>query len=177
MKKPEVTRRLLPLLDIMMLLLTFFIIMPHGIVTKEKEQIMRLNNANEDLKQQIDYYQWHFSEREQMSGNEYRTMTLVLVNNNLYLKDDMLDSKSWESWGKFPYELYDDKEKYNNETKKISQVWEEKIAYHAHVKKINFVFMQIRDRKDNQETIMDCLNTLEVLLKKYKMLYILENRN
>lgn len=156
MKKPEITRRLLPLLDIMMLLLSFFIIIPHGIVTKEKEQIISLGNTNENLKQQIDYYQWHFGDRKEMSGREYRTMTLVFIGNELYLKDDALDSKSWEKFN-FPN-------------------WEEKIKYHAQVKKVNFAFLQIRDRQDEQPTTQKYLWALEGFLQKYQMLYILENR-
>ncbi len=96
MKKPDIAKRMLPLLDIIFLLLSFFIILPHGIVTNERLEITGLKERNEKIQKELDHYSWKYSDRKESSGKIYNTLTIQIISNDLYIESEKIPKELWK---------------------------------------------------------------------------------
>ena len=95
MKRPELGKRLLPLLDIILILLAFFIILPHGIVTSEKIELSSLKQKNTSLTNQLNYYKWKYGKQKTRVQKLYKTMELTISSNKLYINSKLIKEDSW----------------------------------------------------------------------------------
>lgn len=145
MKKPDIARRMLPLMDIIFLLLAFFIILPHGIVTNEKIQIESLQDKSEHLKREVNYYQWKYGDLKVEGGKIYKTMTLNVTSNELYLDSDRV-----------PKEL-----------------WEAELRQKIEASKINFVFLKISDIPGKLTSVQN-IEFLQKILSDLEVIHIVE---
>ena len=96
MKKPEIEKRLLPLLDIIFLLLCFFIVLPHGIKSNEILEIASLRNKNQELDREVAFYRWQHGPLQSLSGKSYRARMLTLSRGSLYWEGEQLAKEHWE---------------------------------------------------------------------------------
>ena len=95
-KRPEIGKRLLPLLDIIMILLAFFIILPHGIKSRELAQIETLKSKSQKMAQELAYYQWQHGPLKKTGQKVYRTLTLTISSNELYLDNEKIAPANWQ---------------------------------------------------------------------------------
>lgn len=158
MKKPDFGKRLLPLMDLIFLLLTFFIILPHGIRSRELMQIESLRQenqriaeeaveANKDVRRRLTTYQWQYGELP-AEDRHYRSMLITLGNNNLYL-------------GPGPERL-----------QPIPPAeWSEKLKSAVRFGNVNFVIVQVRDG-EGEPTEVGTLDALTRTLRRMEILYI-----
>lgn len=145
MKKPEITKRMLPLLDILFLLLAFFIILPHGITSNEKVKIKALEKENESRSRSVDYYEWKYSNKKSTQSNVFKTMTLQFQSDELYHESTKLEPDQWKKY--------------------LQQQFEEQ--------HINFIFLQIIDTPGNP-TLSGTVHQLEDLLDELKVIHIIQ---
>ncbi len=149
MRKPDIAKRMLPLLDIIMLLLSFFIVLPHGIVTNEKVQIENLTTRNQDLKQQLDYQKWMYGNRAELAGNDYKTATIQLTGDQLFIGGERIPELSWEKY------LLDRRE----------------------IEKVSFVLIQVQDMPGPGKTTtkIRTVDRLKKVCQKLGLMYIVES--
>ena len=95
MKRPELGKRLLPLLDIILILLAFFIILPHGIVTSEKLELSSFKKKNTKLNNQLNYYKWKYGKQKTSVQKLYKTMELTISSNQLYTNSKLIKDEMW----------------------------------------------------------------------------------
>ncbi|HON45441.1 MAG TPA: hypothetical protein P5543_03940 [Planctomycetota bacterium] len=145
MRKPEITKRMLPLLDIIFLLLAFFIILPHGITSGDKVQISSLKNENAERARKIEYYEWQYSDRKAGKGNIYKTITLQFRSDELY----------------------------HESTKLLPDKWREYLNKQFNELHINFVFLQIIDTP-GIPTLTGSVDQLEQLLNEFNVIHIIQ---
>jgi biopolymer transport protein ExbD len=97
MRKPEIQKRLLSLLDIIFLLLCFFIVLPHGITSNEVLQIQSLQHKNQELTKELGYYQWQYGPLKPLTGRDYRARIFTLSKNQLYVEGELVSKDTWET--------------------------------------------------------------------------------
>lgn len=97
MRKPEIQKRLLSLLDIIFLLLCFFIVLPQGITSNEVLEIQTLRHKNQELSKQLGYYQWQYGPLKPLTGRDYRARIFTLSKNQLYVEGDLVAKDAWET--------------------------------------------------------------------------------
>ncbi len=146
MKKPDIAKRLLPLLDIMMLLLSFFIILPNGITTNERIQIGDLQSSNELLQQKIDYLKWNYGNRKEVEGNVYKTLEIFLINDEVHFDKEILTKKDWER----------------------------KIGLKIELENINFILIKIKDTAGEKYTRSGTVDEIKSICRKFNMMFIIE---
>ena len=96
-KRPDIGKRLLPLLDIIMILLAFFIVLPHGIKSRELVQIETLKSKNQEMARKLAYYQWQYGTLKKTGQKVYRTLTITVSSNELYLDNQKVPPAQWPS--------------------------------------------------------------------------------
>lgn len=93
MKRPNIGKRLLPLLDVMFLLLALFIILPHGITSKEFQTIRSLQDKNDSLEKTISFYEWKLgTPKTKAKISTHKVFHLHVNNNRVLWKEQMF---SW----------------------------------------------------------------------------------
>lgn len=145
MKKPDIAKRMLPLLDIIFLLLAFFIILPHGIMTSERIEIIELREKNNQIQKELEYYSWKYSGKKAASGKIYKTMSIVLVSDKLYIDSEKIHEEKWE----------------------------QEILKKIYGEKIQFVILKINDIA-GKPTRSGTVERLENILKKTNVIYIID---
>ncbi|NUM34408.1 MAG: hypothetical protein HUU50_07680 [Candidatus Brocadiae bacterium] len=144
MKKPDIARRMLPLLDIIFLLLAFFIILPHGIVTNERLEITGLKERNEKIQNELEYYTWKYGDRKESSEKHHNILMLKLVSNDLYIEAD-----------KIPF-----------------AAWKQELEKNTKINNKNFFMVKIQDIA-GKPTRTGTIESLETILKDLKITYII----
>ena len=94
MKKPELGKRLLPLLDIILILLAFFIILPNGIVTKEKLELGSLREKNQDLQHRLSYLRWKYGDKTEIAPF-YNRLTVLVAGKELEIGNRTIPPNQW----------------------------------------------------------------------------------
>lgn len=95
MKKPEIEKKLMPLLDIIFLLLCMFIILPHGIKSNERLEIQALKQKNQQATRELEYYQWQYGSTKAISNRYYEVGILTFRNNELWSGGEMIPENKW----------------------------------------------------------------------------------
>lgn len=100
MKKPEIGKRLVPLLDLIFLLLIFFLILPHGVHSRQLLQIDQLKQEKQEIKaesqsrdremkRELEYYRSQYgSQDESAAKRAVRPLIVTLKDNLLFLGPD-----------------------------------------------------------------------------------------
>lgn len=144
MKKPDIGKRLLPLLDIIFILLAFFIILPHGIKSNEIAENKFLKKKNKQVANKLEYYDWKYNALKKKSNKVYNILKLTLSSNKLYIGvESIKDSK-----------------------------WNHVIARKIEDENINFVIIAITDIA-GQSTRLGTVRKLEKLLDTFKVIHII----
>lgn len=88
MKKPDITRRLLPLLDVIFILLAFFIILPHGIKSNETLENQALRKHTKDMERELSQYQWKYGPVTPKKSAYYRSLLVLMSGNQIRIDMD-----------------------------------------------------------------------------------------
>lgn len=97
MKKPQIQKRLLPLIDIVFLLLAFFIVLPHGIKSNDILEIESLKYKNKDIARELEYYRWQYGPIKTAKSKDYRARIIKLSRQNLFLEGEAVPKVQWET--------------------------------------------------------------------------------
>lgn len=97
MKKPDIGKRILPLLDIVFILLAFFIVLPHGVKSNEMVRIGMLEKQRNELQQELEYFRWKHGTNKALSNKIHRILHLAFKNNKIVIgKDEIpLSDDDW----------------------------------------------------------------------------------
>ncbi|BBM85660.1 biopolymer transporter ExbD [Candidatus Uabimicrobium amorphum] len=98
MKKPDIGKRILPLLDIVFILLAFFIVLPPGVKSNEMVRISMLEKQKNELEQELEYFRWKHGTNKALSNKIHRILNLTFKNNKILIsKDEIpLSDEDWE---------------------------------------------------------------------------------
>lgn len=146
MQRPDIGKRILPLLDIVFILLAFFIVLPHGVSSNEVVEISMLEKQNRQLQQELQYYHWKHGTNKTLSNKVHKILTTVVKNNTISITTNVLSSKNWQK------ELA---EKINDESA---------------------TFVIIRIEKDDEGIVTNTrfVEKLQLIMQKLNIVYIIE---
>jgi biopolymer transport protein ExbD len=158
MKKPDLGKRLIPLMDMMFLLLIFFIILPHGIRSNELLQIETLKKENQEMKmdfkernkeirRNLEYYRWQYGTPKEDAL--YTMFALTFRDNQLYIGNP-------------------------EQTKPIPlEDWESQIKSAIKIQNANLIVIQVKDvQLETSPTTLETFEKLASILDRLQIRFI-----
>ncbi|WP_372366572.1 biopolymer transporter ExbD [Candidatus Uabimicrobium sp. HlEnr_7] len=149
MKKPDIGKRILPLLDIVFILLAFFIVLPHGVKSNEIVKIGMLEKQKNELQQELEYFRWKHGTNKALSNKIHRILNLVFKNNKIFIgKDNILLSKD---------------------------NWTDLLAKKIEVSEATFIIFRVEKDDDGSTTRTKSIDGLKKFLQQQNIIYIEED--
>ena len=85
---PRFGKRLLPLLDVIFLLLIFFLLLPQGTESSEKRRLRHLESELEETEREADFLKWRYGAHPPGKIKLRKTLEVVIEGNEAYYQGE-----------------------------------------------------------------------------------------